>query len=436
LSVNTTNSKAKRRRRVEKWEDIINRLNLDLIREDVYYVKANQIKEITKQEPRLMAKMDTLDSVPHILRNNDRFLLPISRNEYAIPKGVGYHVPENIGNQPITHFSRLPFPKSALRTESESVFLDYANSCGLLEKFTRQYGLVLTMRNRTTTPVFSFFVNDKTIKVNRAQIEIDACYESLNQIVIFEAKIGIPNSFSIRQLYYPFRTYYEHNKEIRIILFCLEPKEKTYSFWEYEFSPYDRLESINLINAAHYKIVISKTISANNFKGIPEDNNLRKVGVPQADDVNKIIEFSMRIHEGCDNAESMKTVLGFVNRQSSYYRQAAEMLGLVETSEGYRYKLTDKGEKLVKLSGQARSSFVCKLLLQFPIINEIFLEISSDRNKTVTRREIEDLIVRDSSISGSTVLRRSRTIISWFKWIRNNLGIVNVDTNGIIRFAS
>jgi hypothetical protein len=108
----------------------------------------------------------------------------------------------------------------------------------------------------------------------------------------------------------------------------------------------------------------------------------------------------------------------------------------VETTEGYRYRLTDKGQKLVKLSGQARSSFVCKLLLQFPIVNEIFLEISSDRNRVVTRREIEHLIVKNSRLSGSTVLRRSRTIISWFKWIRNNLGIIDVDANGIIRFPS
>ena len=436
MTIQTTDGKAKRKRLIEKWKDIVNYLGLDLDRDNIYYIKANQIKKITKQEPRLMAKMDTLETVPSIFRKTERFLLPISRNEYAIPKGKGYHIPESLQDKPITYFSHLPFPKSALRTESESVFLDYANSCGLLEKFTNQCGLVLTMRNRTTTPTFSFLVNDKTIEVNHAQIEIDACYESLNQIVIFEAKIGIPNSFSIRQLYYPFRTYYEHNKEIRTILFCLEPKEKIYSFWEYGFSSYDRPESINLLNAAHYKIVISKTISANSFKGIPEDINLRRVGIPQADDVNKIIEFSIRVLEWYDNAESIRNVLGFVNRQSSYYRQAAEMLGLVETTEGYRYMLTVKGEKLVKLSGQARSSFVCKLLLQFPIINEIFLEISSDRNKAVTRREIEDLIVRNSSISGSTVLRRSKTIISWFRWIRNNLGIVDVDANGTIKFAS
>jgi hypothetical protein len=63
------------------------------------------------------------------------------------------------------------------------------------------------------------------------------------------------------------------------------------------------------------------------------------------------------------------------------------------------------------------------------------LEISSNRNKAVTRKEIGDLIVRNSNISGSTILRRSRTIVSWFKWIRNNLGIVDVDANGIIRFG-
>ena len=60
------------------------------------------------------------------------------------------------------------------------------------------------------------------------------------------------------------------------------------------------------------------------------------------------------------------------------------------------------------------------------------LEICSDRNRAVTRREIGYLTVRNSSISGSTVLRRSRTIISWFKWIRNSLGMVDVDSNRTI----
>ena len=58
--------------------------------------------------------------------------------------------------------------------------------------------------------------------------------------------------------------------------------------------------------------------------------------------------------------------------------------------------LTDKEEKLVKLSGQNRSSFVSKLLLQFPIINKTFLEISSDKDKSITRKEIGDSIMKNS----------------------------------------
>jgi hypothetical protein len=130
-----------------------------------------------------MAKMDTLKSVPFILHKSNRFLLPVSRNEYAILKGKGYHIPENIVDRPITYYSHLPFPESASKTESESVFLDCVNSCGLLQRFTKQNALVLTMRNRTTTPAFSFFVNHKPLNVNHAQIEIDACYENLNKFL-------------------------------------------------------------------------------------------------------------------------------------------------------------------------------------------------------------------------------------------------------------
>jgi uncharacterized protein YjfI (DUF2170 family) len=78
LIIKATNNKTKRKRIIEKWEDIVSHLNLDLHRNEIYYVRARQIKEITGQEPRLMAKMDTLESLPFRLRDNDRFLLPVS----------------------------------------------------------------------------------------------------------------------------------------------------------------------------------------------------------------------------------------------------------------------------------------------------------------------------------------------------------------------
>jgi hypothetical protein len=75
--------------------------------------------------------------------------------------------------------------------------------------------------------------------------------------------------------------------------------------------------------------------------------------------------------EGYDTSEKMMGVFGFTIRQSSYYRHAAEILGLVR-NDRYRYKLTDKGEEYLKLPAEKKSSFICKLILEFPIINSIF----------------------------------------------------------------
>lgn len=87
MTIQTTDSKAKRKRLIEEWEGIVNHLDLDLNKEDIYYVKANQIKEITRTST--YGKNGYTESVPPILRNSDRFLLSVSRNEYAIPKGKG-----------------------------------------------------------------------------------------------------------------------------------------------------------------------------------------------------------------------------------------------------------------------------------------------------------------------------------------------------------
>jgi len=45
------------------------------------------------------------------------------------------------------------------------------------------------------------------------------------------------------------------------------------------------------------------------------------------------------------------------------------------------------------------------------------------------------LLKKKSPLTGSTLGRRAQTIISWFKWIRNNLGIVEVNDNGEIRIS-
>ena len=74
-------------------------------------------------------------------------------------------------------------------------------------------------------------------------------------------------------------------------------------------------------------------------------------------------------------------------------------------------------------------------MLEFSIINEIFIQISIDRNKIISRNDIIELLKKKSHITGSTLKRRTQTIVSWFKWIRNNFGLVEVDYYGNISIA-
>jgi hypothetical protein len=433
LSSYFANDDKVKKRKVEKWDDILRQLRLE-VSKPVNYITARQIKQISNEEPRLMAKIDTMERLPRVFEKNKLFLLPISRKEYAIVKGNGYHIFEQIKAKPITYSTSIQFPSSVQGIESENAYLEYAKSCGLLEKLTSTNNLFRTFSGRRTTPKFSFLVNDITIEVNGAQIEVDAIFESQNpeQIFLFESKVGTPSSFRIQQLYYPFRTLM-NGKPVRNFFFYFEPKQKIYLFWEYGFNPYDKLDSLKLIRSFQYRIKITKSLSVRDYQNVSSDYG--KTNIPQADDVNKIIQFPLRVFEGYDTSKKMIDAFGFVIRQSSYYRQAAEVLGLIisENNYNYRYKLTSKGEQFLRLPAEKRASFICKLLLEFPVMNSVFIDISTNRNRTVTKHEIIQLLKKKSHLTGSTLERRARTIRSWFKWIRNNLGLVEIDAAENIR---
>jgi hypothetical protein len=65
-------------------------------------------------------------------------------------------------------------------------------------------------------------------------------------------------------------------------------------------------------------------------------------------------------------------------------------------------------------------------------MNEIFLKLTIESNKSVQKSDIIEILKSKSHISGATLGRRAQTIVSWFKWIRNNIGLVEVDENGNI----
>lgn len=63
-------------RKIEKWSDIISQLNID-VSKPINYITAKQIKQITNEDARLMAKIDRIESLPRVFRENNLFLYPL-----------------------------------------------------------------------------------------------------------------------------------------------------------------------------------------------------------------------------------------------------------------------------------------------------------------------------------------------------------------------
>ncbi len=122
----TANSNLNRSRNIEKWDDIIARLSID-IKQPMTSISPSLIRQISGIDARLMAKMDTIESLPKIFRDNNLFLIPLSVKEYAIVKGNGYHKLEPIDKKPISHYTDKPFPVSAENSKGEAAYLTIFN---------------------------------------------------------------------------------------------------------------------------------------------------------------------------------------------------------------------------------------------------------------------------------------------------------------------
>ena len=129
---------------------------------------------------------------------------------------------------------------------------------------------------------------------------------------------------------------------------------------------------------------------------------------------------------GKADGRAMATYFDFTQRQSSYYRQAAEMLGLVEMKAN-RYFLTSVGRSFVSLATPDRIRAMTELLFKHRIMQGVLKRLISSPEKPVTREDITATISRMSALTGTTLPRRAQTILSWFRWMQTNFGLVVVE---------
>jgi hypothetical protein len=126
-----------------------------------------------------------------------------------------------------------------------------------------------------------------------------------------------------------------------------------------------------------FRINLETPITIDQIK--PKGVSCKEV-IPQANDLDKIIEFVFRVSEGINNYQAIANHFAFDHRQSSYYREATEALGLITVQDGI-YELTEVGKQFVRLNTECRSIFLTELLMDFrPIQGVLPVKAALQRN--------------------------------------------------------
>jgi hypothetical protein len=416
-------------RTFDLWQKIFDAKKFDLSK-DLHFITADEIKKISGAEPRIMAKVDASVDLAPVFKQNGYFLLPIKNGEYAIVRGNGFHKLEQKA-LPLNHISRIKFNlTTAGRGSSEMQYLDYSFNAGGIEAVIGISPLYQSIRGREFSKQFKFLVNKTRLEVGSVQLEVDSGLEGEDSIVLIEAKIDTPEDFIIRQLFYPYNHFkvVSPNKKIIPVFFTYELASKVYNFWIYEFTDPGNYNSIRLKERKSLIISTRDEIELADIK--PHGLVKYKKLVPQANDLYKVIELVFKVSEGVDNYKDIADYFVFNERQSSYYREAAEALGLVLSEKG-KYILTEVGKQLVGLAVEKRNLFMVELVGEFNLVKN-GLEILQ-RNGRLKQVDIETLIRKESNLSGSTIPRRASSLMAWFQWIAGVTGLFILE-DGVFKY--
>jgi hypothetical protein len=392
---------------------------------------ASDLKRISGQEPRILAKMDFSSQRPTSFVENNLNILPIENGKYRIGNFDVFHKVDTFTKDPIFVHSPFEFQSVSLNTTSEGIALRKAEISTMIDQFCGEH-VVHTFSGRERSATFDFRVKnlDKSyseINVKAVQVEIDGGFEGASSVYIFEVKNLASVDFNIRQLYYPFRTYQAKcTKPIRCIY--LVHSDDVFTFHEYRFADSRNMSSIQLVKSQSYYIkkpVVELQVAMESIKLAKWKPDFT-LPFPQADDVGTLIEIA-RIagSEGVTN-DVIKNLFDFSPRQfeivMGYYPNAARFLGLVSLNSGATPKVlkqTPEFELAVKNSKEAVVALVVQRIMQIDGVPNILKQWQESGDMpTLEDVERELLRVKEfAKLGQSTRNRRARTIRAWCIWV-------------------
>ena len=412
------------------WERLFEKYNiLENIKNDgQFIISANTIKEF--REPRLMTKFDHKVNLPEIFKKNSLAILPITRGDYIISSFSAYKEFENVSSDTLrvtipTHLQSL-FPKFIL---SESIALNCANACGILKDFLEDDDIVPTVNGRMSSGIFDFNITTNKgslpLTVNNSQIEIDAAYEGINYLSLFEAKKYLSDDFLIRQLYYPFRTWKSRvTKPIKTIFLIFS--NGTFYLYQYQFDDVNNYNSLRLVKQKNY--TISQEITLHDIEDVIKSTSIEPepaIAFPQANSMLRIINLMELLSEKSLSKQDITNEYAFDERQTNYYTDAGRYLGLIdkvrEQSGKIVFSLTNLGVHIMGLEYRERQLAIVRQILNHKAFNET-LKMHLRCGEMPDCQTVMK-IMKDSNLykvgSDSTFARRSSTVMRWIEWILN-----------------
>ena len=425
----------------EAWKRLFVKYSIiDEINKNGYYeISANKIKDF--KEPRLMAKFDSIESVPQVFKDNKINILPIKRGAYILGNFDLYKDFSGVREQ-----SKIKTVDKSLverfetinikNISSESTSINVVLLTNILDEFLEEEKSFVTFNGRMGSGQFKFNINSLTselpirdITVNNAQCEIDCGLENKNSAVIIEAKNVWYPDFNIRQLYYPFRLWSNKiNKPVRLVF--IQYINEIFKLMEYKFEDINNYSSIELVKERRYSLqdaTITKEDLWSVFKKSKGEitDEYCKDCVPfiQADNFERIISLMEILSKGNLSRSEIANIMEFEERQADYYFNAGRYLGLFGKLERYNRQieiyLTDRGKEVMVLNYKARQLKLIELMLEHKIFYELF-EQAFQSNKLPTLIEIQDKMIEYGvCTSESIVKRRSQSVLSWLSWIFN-----------------
>ena len=415
------------------WEKLFAEHNIlgEVNKKGYYTITAKDIGKY--RESRLMTKFDHRVNLPKLFKDNRLTILPVTRGSYIIGRFENYQKLEySIKNN--IKYKNFPFSIETLdynNIYSESAAISCASLAGMIEDLINE-DIYLTVFGRMNTDRFSFKINTDSgnlfkIDVDRAQMEIDAGFESKNYFLILEAKNITADDFLIRQLYYPYR-YWQNKVQKKVIPVFMTYSNDIFSFFVFEFREIDHYNSLELIEQRHYSIEPEKITIENlyeiyrNIKIVAEP----QIPFPQADSFYRVLDFLRLLYNEDLTKEELALNYEFDihKRQFDYYINAARYLGLVEKytaeeSNEVIYKLTEKGRNVMSQSRRMRNLMLAECILEHDVFNKA-IGIFFNKKRLPEKEEIIK-IMKNSYVynvrSEETINRRAQTVLKWIEWI-------------------